>query len=183
MALRIETTPILSDDDSARINLLYRRYRDSIRRYVTRTFGAGPPDPDDVVHAAFERFALLGDQAPTANPRAFLMRSAHNYVIDQQRRHAVRLRYSKSMQDGGEGADDLDAERVLLAKERLEILDRTIRAMDRRHQEVLILNRIHGLNCAEIARRKNYSATMVKRLLAQALLACERALREADGDD
>jgi RNA polymerase sigma-70 factor (ECF subfamily) len=47
---------------------------------------------------------------------------------------------------------------------------------------MLIMNRIHGLSYAEIARQKGCSQTLVKTVVARALVACERALREADGD-
>jgi len=175
-----DTTSILPDNgEGESLEGLYRRYRAIVLAYVARTFGGGPPDPEDVVQAAFEKYAALGSGARIENPRAFLMRSAHNYVIDERRRRAVRK--SHLSMSAGEPRDDLDAERVLSAKERWDILERAIRVMDRKRQEVLIMNRIHGLSCAEIARRKNYSATMVKRLLADALLTCEHALREADG--
>jgi RNA polymerase sigma-70 factor (ECF subfamily) len=162
------------------LEYLYRQYRDVVRRYVVRTFGQGPPDPDDVVQAAFERFATLEQPAKIDNPQAFLVKSARNYVIDQRRRLSVRASYRQNVQSVMDSSDDLNAERVLSAKERWEILERAIRAMDPRRQEVLIMHRINGLSYAEIARRKGLSQTMVKTLVAQALVICERALREAD---
>jgi RNA polymerase sigma-70 factor (ECF subfamily) len=183
MGVRSESAQGISSDASrSKLDSLYRAYHESIRYYLTGRFGAGPPDPEDAVHAAFEQFAAVDRRAQVANPRAFLIRIAHNYMIDQHRRQAVRVQYALSTQVGGEATDDFDAERVLSAKERWAILEETIRGMDDRHRDVLIMHRIQGLNCAEIARRRNYSATMVKRLLAQALLICERALREADED-
>lgn len=166
--------------DSA-IDALFRAHNGSIRRYVARTFGAGPPDPDDVVQAVFEKCASL-DSSQIDNPKAFLIRTARNYVLDQRRRQAVRSSYTQSVQSEGKPHDDFDGERVLTAKQRWAVLEDAIRALDSRHQEMLIMNRIHGLSYADIARRKSCSPTLVKTVVARALVACERALREADGD-
>ncbi|UIJ46288.1 RNA polymerase sigma factor [Sphingomonas cannabina] len=160
----------------------YRSYREDVRRYIAGTFGAGPPDPEDAVQAAFERFAALSDRARVDNPKAFLIRSARNYVIDQRRRQAVRISYVLSETAVATAVEDRDAERVVSAKERLEIIERTIQTMDPRRQQVVIMNRIHGISCAEIARQLDRSPTLIKALLAEALVLCERALREADGE-
>ena len=168
--------------DNAGLETLYRSYHEAVRRYVARTFGPGPPDPEDVVQIVFEKFAVVEDRGGIDNPKAFLIRSARNYVIDQRRRQAVRIGHAVHETQTAESHDDRDAERVLLAKERLAIIDRTIRAMDARRQEILVMNRIHGISCADIARHLGRSPTLVKMLLAEALLLCERALREVDGE-
>lgn len=187
MAFRADpmSAPALAPDrvDNAGLEALYRSYHEAIRRYVARTFGPGPPDPEDVVQVVFEKFAVVEDRGGIGNPKAFLIRSARNYVIDQRRRQAVRASHVVHERETAENHDDRDAERVLLAKERLAIIDRTIRAMDARRQEILIMNRIHGISCADIARHLGRSPTLVKMLLAEALLLCERALREVDGEE
>ena len=162
------------------MDLLYRQHFERIRREIARSFGCGPPDPEEAVQAAFERYAAIDDKSEIDNPHGFLVTSARNFMIDQRRRQRVRLSYSESVRSINNDSDECDAERVLEGKERLRILDHAIGGMDGRLQEVLILNRIHGLNCAEIARRNGCSATLVKKHLAQALQICERALREAD---
>lgn len=178
-------SPRLSLDPGASgagVEALFRAHHGSIRRYVARTFGAGPPDPDDVVQAAFEKYASLGDLNGIENPKAFLIRTARNYVLDQRRRQTVRSSYAQIVQSEDGSHDDFDGERVLTAKQRWRVLEEAIRVLDRRHQEMLIMNRIHGLSYAEIARQKGCSPTLVKTVVARALVACERALREADGE-
>lgn len=51
---------------------LYRRHLSELTRYIARTFGAGPPDPEDVVQEAFAQFAALENPQAVENPRAFL---------------------------------------------------------------------------------------------------------------
>jgi RNA polymerase sigma-70 factor (ECF subfamily) len=161
---------------------LYRHHRDSIRRYVHRAFGAGPPDPEDVVQIAFEKYAISAQERQIDNPEAFLKASARNYVIDQRRKMAVRMAHVRDASEIGlNERDEFDAARVLEARERWATIEKAIELLDERKREMLIMNRIHGLNCAEIARRKGCSATLVKVEISKALLACERALRKADG--
>jgi RNA polymerase sigma-70 factor (ECF subfamily) len=164
------------------IESLYRRYKDRIRRRIASQFGAGPPDPEDAVQAAFERFAKLEDRDRVQDPEAFLIRTAANFVLDHRRRMKVRAVHADNEFHLGVRTDDFDAERVFSGKERLAIIDRAIRAMDERRREVLIMNRIHGVSCADIARHLNRSPTLVKMLLAEAIILCERALREAGAE-
>lgn len=179
--LHSESKPQMVINDVERSNeldKLYRHHRDTVLRYILRTFGAGPPDPSDVVQAAFEKFVGMDNRADIANPRAFLIASARNYVFDQRRRFKVRVDYAEDVRSTGGETDDFDPERVLVAKEQWRLLERAIHEMDDRRREVLIMNRLHGLSSAEIARRMGCSATLVKMLLAQALLLCQRALKE-----
>lgn len=161
---------------------LYQKHWAELVRFVMRTFGPGPPEPEDAAQAAFEHFAALLHPEEVESPRAFLYRTARNYVLDQKRRLKVRARFAKSadVEEFTGSRDDLDAERVLSAKERLAILEATIRTMEPRMQEVFILHRIHEMSYAEISRRKRIAQTVCKRLVARALLKCERALQDAE---
>lgn len=165
------------------IDQAYRQYWTELCHYVRKTFGAGPPEPEEVAQGAFARFVALGQGAEVANPRAFLYRCAHNIVLDHRRREAVRTRLSADVAvfDLSGEAADADGERVLSAKERLAIVDGTVRAMDPRRRRVLIMHAIHGLNYTEIARRMGLSPTRVTQLFAEAVALCDKALREADG--
>ena len=167
-------------DFSHDIAALYRRYRDSLSRYVTSQFGSGPPDPEDVVQVVFEKYAAIVNGSKVQNPKAFLYRSARNYVIDQRRRQAVRVDYEKNVQETVDKADDLDGERVLGAKQRLQAVEQAISQLDPRSREILIMSRIQGLSSAEIARQRGCSATLVKSIIAKALVACLQALGEGD---
>jgi RNA polymerase sigma-70 factor (ECF subfamily) len=183
MAFKTPSRDIVSNDNSPKtrgLEALYRHYRQGLRRYVQATFGAGPPDPDDVVQAAFERFAQLDDQDAIQNPHGYLVRAARNYVIDHQRRVEVRERNSDGIRLIGEVSDDWDAERVISAREELHLLERAIQGLDERRRKVLIMNRIHGISCARIGEELGIPTTTVKDMITHAIAACERAL---SGDD
>jgi RNA polymerase sigma factor (sigma-70 family) len=165
-----------------RLAELYQLHRSEIVRFVRRTFGDGPPDPEDAAQAAFEHYAGLLQPDAVDNARAFLYRSARNFVLDFKRRAKVRARFAGSADSAeyGNSRDELDAERVLSAKERLAILEAAIKGMQPHLREVFVLNRIHELSHAEIARRKRISQTQSKKLVALGLKICERALRQAE---
>lgn len=180
---RSERAPALVDAPFGTIDdleTLYRRYRNGIHRYVARTFGPGPPDPEDVVQVAFEKYAALDETEKITNPPAFLFRSARNYVIDQRRQLSVRAEYARDVVAVTSYSDDLDGARVLESKQRWAVLEAAIARLDARSREMLLMNRIHGLSSAEIARRNGCSPTLVKTIIARALVACHRALAEPD---
>lgn len=163
----------------------YRRYRGELRRHVEQTFGKGPPEPEDVVQEAFARFAALPDHEAVGNPRAFLYQSARNVAIDEHRKIAVRIRSARELAvaPGGQGVDNRDAEKVLSDRQRLALIEATVRSLEPERRAVFVMNRVHGLSFAETARHTGMPETTVKRYVALALIACERALRAADAVD
>jgi RNA polymerase sigma-70 factor (ECF subfamily) len=181
----LESAPFRSQGphlaDAGDLEAQYRRHWSAIRRYIVQRFGQGPPDPDDAVQAAFERFARIEDKTAIVDPAAFLRRSAHNFVLDHHRAEKVRARHTNMEEALGADTDDLDPERVLSARQRFTIIERAIRDMDEKRRDVLIMSRIQGLSSAEIARRLRCSPTLVKMRLAEAVMLCQRALRAAEG--
>jgi RNA polymerase sigma factor (sigma-70 family) len=173
-----------ADDGAAASPLaqLYQRHWAELTGYVRRTFGPGPPDPEDIAQGAFARFAALEGAAEVANPRAFLYRTAHNIVMDHRRREAVRERLSPEVAilELGDDPANADSERVLSGKQRLAIVEAAVRAMEPRRRKVLIMHAIHGLNYTEIARRMRISPTRVTQLFGEAVALCHKALRQAD---
>lgn len=166
------------------IERAYRRWWSELCRVVERQFGAGPPDPEEAVQAAFEKFAGLEDPASVENPRAYLHASARNYVLDWKRRAAVRMAAGETVKviEGCEASAEIDSERVLIAKEQLSLVDAAVRAMEPKRREVLILHSVHGLPYSEIARRMDLSETRVRQLMASALALCAAAVGSEDDD-
>jgi RNA polymerase sigma factor (sigma-70 family) len=177
--------PASPTDAPPALATLYERHWQELVRYVRFTFGAGPPEPEDVVQAAFTHFAALVQPELVGNPRAFLYRAARNFVIDQRRHGLVRARAAQRgyLQDTVETADEHDSERVLEGKDRLRILEETVRGLPPRLRDALILHRIEELSYVDVARRMGVSQTTAKRLVAEAILICHRAVSAATGED
>jgi RNA polymerase sigma factor (sigma-70 family) len=172
------TGPIDPVADDRRLAALYQRYWGELYAYVRRTFGSGPPEPEDVAQSAFAQFAARPDWRELEHPRAFLYRVAHNLVIDFHRSEAVRSRFVKDRATERSNSDDLHAERVISAKEQLSIVESALSHMEPKRRAVFVMNRIHELSFAEISRRMNMPETTVKRHVSAAVVECMRALRE-----
>ena len=171
----------LQASEGDRLGELYRCHWKELCRYISHTFGRGPPEPEDVVQTVFAQFAALPQSKVIENPRAFLYRSAHNVVVDYHRRQSVAARYSAEIgADSSEPANELGPERVLSSRQRLAIIEAAIRQMEPRRRTVFVLNRIHELSFAEIERRTGIPESTVKYHVVHATIECERALRRSD---
>lgn len=160
----------------AGLDRLYHRYSGMVRRYIERQFGSGPPDPDDVVQTAFERYVRLSGHGEVRSPGAFLKRTAVNLVLDHRRAEKVRADYAVDRRALEPPQRAVDTEHVLETRERLAIIENAILAMDEQRRTILVMSRIHGLSAAEIARRTGCSATLVKIRLGEAVALCQQAI-------
>ena len=157
---------------------LYRRHWAELCAYARRTFGLGPPDPEDIAQAAFARFAALPANAEVANPRAFLFRTAHNIGVDA---HRTRARGAAAALDPQLHADgrDFSPEDVLVSREELARLEAAIAALKPRQRTALLLHRLDELSFAEIGRRMGVSPSGARKLVEQGFAAAMAAMRRA----
>jgi RNA polymerase sigma factor (sigma-70 family) len=161
------------------MEVLYARHWGELCHYIKKQFGAGPPDPQDVAQEAFMKFATVDDREAIDNPRAYLFRTAHNVLVDEHRRLALR-RTSPNDTEAQPVSDDRTPERVLIGRERLAILTRTLLAMPAARRRSFLLNRLQGLSCAAIARTTGYSESAVKKHIGVALTELEAAVMETE---
>jgi RNA polymerase sigma factor (sigma-70 family) len=177
IALDHDTSALVRRD--RRMDVLYARHWGELCHYLKRHFGPGPPDPEDVAQDAFLKFAAINDRDAIDNPRAYLFRTAHNALIDEHRRLALR-RATAADGDAPPVSDDRTPERVLVGQERLEILTRSLRGMPAVRRRSFLLNRLQGLSCAAIARITGYSESAIKKHIDLALRDLEAALSQAE---
>lgn len=171
-------TPALVRRDDG-MDVLYARHWSELCHYIKKHFGAGPPDPEDIAQEAFMKFAAIDDREAIDNPRAYLFRTAHNVLVDEQRRLALR-RANPSDAVTQPASDDRTPERVLQGKERLQILRRSLRAMPAARRRSFLLHRLQGLSCAAIARMTGYSESAIKKHIGLALTELEAAVTAAE---
>lgn len=153
------------------LNDIYRRHWLELCRYINKTFGAGPPEPEDVAQAAFTRFAALDQPERVENPRAFLFATARNLVVDQARRDQVRRRHAEATRAEGpeREADPLSPEEIVLQRERLAVLKTIIERLPGKRRRIFILNRVHHLTLAEIAANEGISTRAARGHIERAL--------------
>jgi RNA polymerase sigma factor (sigma-70 family) len=168
--------------DGAQLKVLYERYWNDLCRYVRATFGAGPPDPQDVAQSAFARFLSMDDREAVENPRAFLYTTARNIALDFNRhlRHVHRHRLDAAQDAGVPTIDECSPERITLARERAAALAAAVESLPRRQRQALLLNRLHDLSYSEIAEHIGSSKSDVRRQIARALATIEAALEKCE---
>lgn len=168
-------------DQRVFLEAAYRQYWKYICRYVARRFGSGPPEPEDVAQIVFARFATVKAPQKIDNPRAYLVRTAVNVVIDHKRKETSNERNALGhlAQVREEAWDNRTPERFLVAKDDMRIVQDTLAKLPETQREIVLLSRVESISSAEIARMKGMSATEVKRQIASALAQCDEALLRA----
>ena len=160
---------------------LYQRYWLELRNYVYKSFGSGPPEPDDVVQTAFTRLAALENPESIDNPRAFLYTTSRNAVLDHHRRTQTRDAYVKGqIQTEGAPINEISPERVSLEREQLLILVNTLTQMSETRRRLLLENRLDGLAYSEIGRRMGLTEGAVRKQVKKALAECMQALDDTE---
>lgn len=162
------------------VHALYEAHADEIGSFLKARFGAGPPDPQDIVQQTFANYLDKGNGSAIRNPRAFLYRIAINLTI-QQRRTARRRRklLPEYARTHGDPTDELHPERVLLAKEQVRALEDALNQLGERDRTFLLLHRLEGVSYAEIARRTGMAPSSVRYVIGQALKNCRQALQSS----
>lgn len=156
---------------------LYARHRAELCHFLKRKFGAASPEAQDVVHQAFANLVELEEPATVQNPRAYLYRTTYHILIDERRRLTNWRRGVEPMLiEQGAATNEITPERESIAHERLAMLSRIIQSLPRARRRSFLSHRLHGLSCAEIARRDGYSESAVKKHVALAMAQLDEAL-------
>lgn len=162
------------------LSRLYATYFDKLVKGLITAYGPGPPDPQDVAHEAFARMSARSDLQDLKNPEGYAWICARNIVIAHRRSEAVHAaaRSEVEFRLYGGLCDKFDPERVLSAKEELDIVMETIEKLPTRRRNILLLCRAHGLTPAEAGKRCGVTRTSAVRHIANAMAAIEEALAE-----
>lgn len=164
---------------------LYRALSGEVCRFVRSRFGSGPPDPEEVTQAAFERL-VQAQQAETQinNPRSYLLAVASNIVRDYHRQAAVRHNAYRdiALRDHPLEVSEVTPEHVLIDRQRLDILKIALARMPSLRRRVFLFVRVEGLSVAEVARQFGMSEAAVYKHVSRAMQDCAAALDAADKD-
>jgi RNA polymerase sigma-70 factor (ECF subfamily) len=169
--------------DHAHGEVLDRLYRDSWRdvcRLVHSRFGPGPPEPEEIAQAAFERLAAVKSPQMIRNPRNFLFTVAINIAHDQRRRAVTRTAVDREIANHNQEVDVSEAtpECVLEAKQRFEIFKLALSRMSAVRRRVFLLIRIEGVSVSEVAQQFCISEAAVYKHISRAMHDCLLALND-----
>ena len=182
-----------STDDEPRADLTARQgsargeiaqlYRQTIRPLASmlrKHLGNGPPDPDDIAQLAFQKLIERPTLTDIKNVEAFLWRTARNLVFKERRAQDVRARYDFEIEQlyFVLRGYDLDAERVVSAREQVNLVKTALRSMPERRRRAFVLHRIDGLTIAATARRLKISATAAGKHIGRAMADIDALLAQ-----
>lgn len=142
-------------------------WRQLLRRIARR---AGAQDAEDLLHAAFLRLERYRQAHQVDNPAAFLVRTAVNLGIDQQRHESHTIgqpveTVAADFSDPGPLQDEVNLARIRLKRVR-EGLDR----LPPRTRQIFLMHRLEGLKYREIAQQLGVSQSAVEKQIAKAAL-------------
>lgn len=153
---------------------LYRNHFDELRKFLGRRLDCQEAGRD-AAQEIFLRLLLKPPAASIRNPRAFLLRSARNLLIDLSRATQNRPKLVVIEEAPPGLADPLaDPARIVMAREQLRLLGAGIESLPPKCREVFFLHRFDALPQSEIANRLSISTKMVEKHLANAMLHLRR---------
>ena len=153
------------------IAALYEREALTIFAYILRRVSTREDAEDllfEVFLAALE-YETIAD-LPEEKQRAWLLRVAHNKIVDHHR-YTVR-HLSVPLEDVTEtlyGAEDMEPDQVYLQQEEYALLHTNLARLPALQQEIVHLRFTMGLRYAEIARLLNKREGAVRVLLSRSL--------------
>lgn len=152
------------------IDDLYRSHWRDLCGLLRRMFGSGPPEPEDLVQAAFQKFSELDNIDHIENPRAFLTKIAVNIGLKSIRRVRHARRYTSEKLGNPEAElEELDPERIYQGRQQLGALDAAMATLTVKQREIVIRTRLRGETYAEISRACGWSEADISRQLNHAL--------------
>lgn len=147
----------------------------ALRNWLRRRPVAGL-DVDDIVQEVYTRLVALHSVDHIDNPRTYAFQVASSVMINHIRRLKVVAIDSVASFEHLEAADDVASpERVVVDRDELRRLEKTLASLPQRVAEVFRLRRIEGFSQRDVAQRLGLSESTVEKHMARgALLVAER---------
>jgi len=169
------------DNPGSRLRELYRLHQDELRNYIRSRFGRETLDAEDIVQAAFIRYAEQVEANSINNPRAFLFVTARNLAVDELRKANIRLAHRQTARhgDGCEKSDDLTPENVISNRQKCELLYESMDKLPEIQRTVLLMHRIDRLPYSQIARMTGLTESKIRSHIAKAMHRIVKDLNRA----
>jgi RNA polymerase sigma factor (sigma-70 family) len=152
------------------VERLFREHNEALIRFLRGRVGSHN-EALEVAQEAYVRLLSLDQPGAVSYLRAFLFKTAANIAIDRRRRDQ---NYDKvaGRQLFTELTENRTPERQLSGEQTLRHLGALIESMPPKCRESFVMNQIHGLDAATIARRLGITDSMVRKYVVRALLHC-----------
>jgi RNA polymerase sigma-70 factor (ECF subfamily) len=168
--------PPLSSELQDQVAQLYIETREDVYRYLL-TLGVHPPKAQEAVQEVFLRlYKTLKKGEKIESLRGWVFRVAHNYGLKVRARQSAEERFDPALASRLTSPAS-DAERNLLAQEKMSRLNTAVEGLSEQQKRVLFL-RMRGLRYPEIASALGISASAVGEFLRRALLRLKKVRDE-----
>lgn len=133
------------------------------------------------MQSAFAKFAALRNPLSVKDPRAFVYIAARNLVLDHKRNAKVANAYiaEQLAVERGCELEGITPERVVLSRQRFDLLVEAMRSLPHKQQVILAMSRLEGKTFREIAKETGWSAGDISRNMNAAITALVIALKRA----
>ena len=177
--------------DDAALSEIYRTLFKPLCASVAKTFGQGPPEPEEVVQNAFAKFLTAKDRHSIREPRAWLFMTARNIILDHKRhkKHVDAYVAEQLSYDPDYKLEEITPLRVLEQKERFEVMVAAMKRLPHKQQVMITMNRVQGKTYKEIARETGWSLGHIsaqvneaKAILLEAIEAAEQPTKTNPDD-
>ena len=167
--------------DLSALTVIYDRYNQALYYYALRLLG-DPSLAEDCVAETFARLlkAFRAGQGPTDNLKAYLYRSAHNWVTDQYRRQPIpNLELKDDLPENGTTAPLEQVENNL----QQEKVRAALRLLTPEQRQVVALRFVEGWDLGEIAASLQKPIGAIKALQHRAMDNLRKLLLEKNQAD
>ncbi|MCB5206124.1 sigma-70 family RNA polymerase sigma factor [Methylovorus mays] len=155
---------------SETIHALYSDHHGWLSGWLRRKLGC-THQAADLAQDVFVRIMSSPSQPIMREPRAYLTRVAHGLVVNHWRRREVEQAYLDALQNLPPSMVPSVEQRLLVLETLFEI-ERMLSGLPIKVRQAFLLSQMDGMKYADIAIELNVSERMVKKYMAQAMLAC-----------
>jgi RNA polymerase sigma factor (sigma-70 family) len=180
-----ETTPIepISGTDSPEgrtqaVAELFRAHNESLLRFLSARLRSRQ-EAQEVAQEAYVRLLNLDQPGAISFLRAFLFKTAANLAVDRMRSQSRRQRLG----DRGlfeEFRENITPERVAAGTQGVAVVTRLLEELPPKCRQAFLLNRVQGLQPAQIATQMGVSERTVRHYILKAFQHCREGLDAAE---
>jgi len=156
---------------SALTEKIYRDFSIDITRRLFHIFGAGPPDPEDLLQEAFSKMISNENIEQIEYPKAYLIRSAVNLGLNYYNKHKNTQSFIDSaLEDVGEPiSPEGSPEDLYTLTQRVNTMAKAMERLTPKQKEIVLRSRINGETYEQIKHNTGWSLADISRQLHDAL--------------
>jgi RNA polymerase sigma-70 factor (ECF subfamily) len=130
----------------------------------------GDIDPEELLSIAFLRLERYSANHIVEDPKAFMVQTAKNALIDNYRHEQISARYVEDVLQTGQERDESPLQdEVFASRARLGRVKQGLEQLPPRTREIFLMYRLEELKCREIACRIGISESAVEKHIAKAM--------------